>query len=86
MQRSLLTQFSREESVILELTVPIEADLDVFRIGWSLRGHRSRRWIALSTGSATWSKLELRQAAVHMESILACAVDLVDPPADPHRR
>lgn len=86
MQQSLLSSMGREEEVMLEISVPIGADLDVFRIGWSLKGIRSRKWIAISTGHAVWSTYEARTSAQHIESILSTAIELVKGPQPDHNR
>lgn len=59
-----------EEEVLLELTVPLAHDTEFFRIGWSLKGLRHSGWIAISTGHAEWSRLELDQAARHIATLL----------------
>lgn len=59
-----------EEEVMLELTVPLSADTEFFRIGWSLKGLRRTGWIAMSTGHAEWSRRELDQAAAHILTLL----------------
>lgn len=86
MQQSLLSSMGKEEEVMLEISVPISADLDVFRIGWSLKGVRSRRWITISTGQAVWSTYECRTSAQHIESILATALELVQGPPPERNR
>lgn len=86
MARRLVEAFGKEEEVMLEITVPMSATAREFRVGWTLKGVRSRKWIALSTGRAVWDRYELHTAAQHIESILACVHDLVAPPPREDRR
>lgn len=69
--------YSPEEEVLLELTVPLAHNSDVFRIGWSLKGLRHSGWIAISTGECIWSRRELGEAADHMLNLLTMCHDVV---------
>lgn len=69
--------FQREEEVMLELTVPLTADIEEFRVGWSLKGMRRSGWLAISTGRAVWKRAELDQAAGHVLWLLEAADDFV---------
>jgi hypothetical protein len=61
------------EEVMLTLTVPLARDLDVFRVGWSLKGLGRTGWIAISTGAEVWSTREMGEAAEHITHMLeAC--------------
>lgn len=86
LQQSLLASHAREESIMLEITVPLDADSTVFQIGWSLRGVRSRKWIAIQSGRAQWNIHELATAAQRLESILTVCAQLVHGAKDDWRR
>jgi hypothetical protein len=60
-----------EEEVLLELTVPLSADTEYFRVGWSLKGLRRTGWIAMSTGQMEWSRFEIEAAAMHIAVLMA---------------
>lgn len=59
-----------ESEVLLELTVPLAADTELFRIGWSLKGLRTGGWICMTTGQAVWSRNDLAVAAEHIATLL----------------
>lgn len=69
--------FRREEEVMLEITIPLVADMPEFRVGWSLKGLRGSGWIAMSTGRAEWHRDRLAPAADHVRNLLESAWDLV---------
>ena len=69
-QGRMVGTYDPEEEVMLEITVPLRYDLDMFRIGWSLKGLRRTGWIAISTGQQVWSRLELDMAASHILNLL----------------
>lgn len=74
-QGRMVGTWDPEEEVLLEFTVPLRHDTDLFRVGWSLKGLRRTGWIAMSTGQAVWSRNELPDAAAHILALLeACDV------------
>lgn len=75
-----------EEEVLLEITVPLSALEEHFRIGWSLKGLRRSGWIAMTTGQAVWSTRELGAAAVHILNLLRACHDVVTGPVPEDRR
>lgn len=58
------------EEVLLEFTVPMSADTEVFRIGWSLKGLGRTGWIAISTGEMEWSRLEVLPPAMRIVNLI----------------
>ena len=58
------------EEVMLELTVPLSADTEIFRVGWSLKGLGRTGWIAISTGRMEWSRFDLAPAAMHIAVLM----------------
>lgn len=63
-QRSLIPK--NENELMLELTVPLVADQDLFRVGWSLKRPGSRSYVAITTGVACWSRRDMRRASEHI--------------------
>jgi hypothetical protein len=85
-QGRFLSTLEVEQEVLLELTVPMSYDMDVFRVGWSLKGLRAGGWIAMSTGQAVWSRFELDEPAQHILVLLQTIADLVNGGVPEERR
>jgi len=65
--------YDPEEEVLLEVTIPLVAGDDLFRIGWSLKGLRHSGWIAISTGQVKWKRSDLDAATTHVLGLLQAA-------------
>lgn len=74
-----------ESELMLELTIPLEADQDHFRIGWGLKVPRTRKWVALSSGRAVWSRRNLEIASAHIYHLMDGCNQLLEP-IDPRDR
>jgi len=69
-----------EHEVMLDLTIPISSESNLYRVGWSLRRSRDRRLLALSTGQAKWTRDNPNRTAQHVSYLLEACDALVVPP------
>lgn len=82
-QSSLMPDDHRE--MMLEITVPMSYAQDTFRVGWSLKNARTDRWLAISSGLATWGRDDLPAAAKHVQWLLEACDALVSDRIIPER-
>ena len=45
-----------EKELMLTLSIPLEASLDFFRVGWDLKRPGPGRYVAISTGRYEWNR------------------------------
>ena len=69
-----------ETNLTLNITVPLEANMDLFRVGWDLQRPGKYKWVAISTGLAVWSRNELGDAAQHIEILMDTACQMLEGP------
>lgn len=75
---------STEHELMLTLSIPLEANSREFRIGWDLKGMRTGRWLAMTTGRAVWNRFDVVPAAQFVVDLLEECNRLLEPidPAD----
>lgn len=85
-QRSLMATVPHEKELILTLTVPLEASLDFFRIGWDLKRPGNGRFIAMTTGRAEWNRRRPLAGAEYMVDLIEECNRLLEPIDERDRR
>lgn len=76
-QRSLIPQC--ESQLMLTLTVPLEADQRLFRVGWDLKRLGGRGFVAITSGRTQWERSDPSLGAQHICALIDECNYLLEP-------